>query len=44
MAVISDPKAINAQTTKPTTNVSMMILNAALLAFPECLMRPKGKV
>jgi hypothetical protein len=43
MAVIKAPKAINPQTTKPTINVSIISLNAAFLAFPECFMPAQGK-
>jgi hypothetical protein len=44
MAVIREPKAMSAQTTKPTMNVSAINLNAAFLAFPECFIRTKVKV
>jgi hypothetical protein len=43
MAAIKDPTVINPQTTKPTINVSIINLNAAFLAFPECFMPAQGK-
>lgn len=43
IAVIREPTAMSAQITNPTTNVRIINLKAAFLAFPECFMPPQGK-